>query len=97
MKGLEQLSLWNNKFSAVDGGRALAEGMKGNTSLTSVVIAFKEIDDGILYHLKLNRGGRRLLHTSLLASLWPLVLKKAESNPDVFYHLLREDILLTIL
>jgi hypothetical protein len=45
-------------------------------------------------YLKLNRGGRRLLGESLPMSLWPLVLEKAESDHDVIYHLLRQEILL---
>jgi hypothetical protein len=45
-------------------------------------------------YLKLNRGGRILHGESLSMPLWPLVLEKAESDYDVIYHLLRQEILL---
>jgi Ran GTPase-activating protein (RanGAP) involved in mRNA processing and transport len=48
----------------------------------------------IEFYLKLNRGGRRVLGESLPIPLWPLVLEKAESDYDVIYHLLRQEILL---
>ena len=97
-KGVRELYLKTNPSIDDSGARALLEGLdKGNIILTTL-----EEDasvDGtwevIWYYLRLNRGGRQLLHSKLGVSLWPLVLQKAGRDTDVIYYLLRQEILLT--
>jgi hypothetical protein len=96
-KGLKELHLKSNPLMDDHGAKALLEGLKGNVTLTILQepASFDGTWETMWYYLRLNRGGRRLLHTNLLVSLWAMVLEKAKGDIDVIYHLLRQEILLT--
>jgi Ran GTPase-activating protein (RanGAP) involved in mRNA processing and transport len=94
--GLKKLNLRWNGFNE-SGIDHILEALKENMSLTELGVDHKN-ENGktqklMEYYLRLNQGGRRVLHTSLRPSLWPLILEKSKDVPDVLYHFLMEEII----
>jgi len=71
--------------------QALIRGVSKSTNITKVygldgARCWTTVD----YYVRLNRRGRKYLDRWISSSLWPRVLERANQQPDVLHHLLRE-------
>mmetsp|Transcript_24494 Transcript_24494/g.60003 ORF Transcript_24494/g.60003 Transcript_24494/m.60003 type:complete len:702 (-) Transcript_24494:1434-3539(-) len=71
--------------------QALIRGVSKSTNITKVYgLDGARCWTAVDYYVRLNRRGRKYLDRWISSSLWPRVLERANQQPDVLHHLLRE-------
>ena len=101
MQGLQQLNIGD--YFDNDAAQAVLKTIQRNMELRVLYMESVLYDDEVTerhidFYVRLNNAGRRLLcDPSFPASMWPLVLARADADfksenraPDVLYYLLRE-------